>query len=477
MSYQGSIMFKGMHNILNKMGQKQTDSLPPDPSLYPILSAKDLLVTESRENILKKLPTLSAVSHNEYNLLYLKSLYNFAEFAQNLPETKSSYYSRFGGLLDHGLERSHLSLSLCHAYFLQSNDAEIKEITHQQALWIYAIFTASLLLDVGKVAVKQYISLCNEKGIFLKQWKPLEGLMTHHQLATHYKIDFEPENKERLRYLITPLLARQLLPVAGFNWIASDDDVLEAWLAILSDDQSGGGLLPMIIPLADALLINTQMTNIDTPDFVAMPISPTEIDMVRLPKLFTPGANVNVSGQPYIPGASVATVATATTSTVTGSVASASTIMLVAGIAFLLWLRKGIANGQLSVNSATSLIHRTKEGIVILPKVFAEFSKNNPQFKDPHMVAQQFSLLELSGREQPFRQITNQSESRLVKNAIVIPNVFNVFSDTAKLPAISETLIAMPTVVQELPAKITSLAESMTQVRENLPNTSPQPKT
>ena len=470
-------MLRKTRKILQKVGLKESDNTPLDLSFYPILSARELLETEARQKILKSLPALSALSINEYNLLYLKTIYNFSEFVQSLPETKNSYYSHKGGLLDHGLDRTRMALALCHAYFLESpseND-ELKIPKQQQSLWIYAIFTASLLLDVGKLYVKQFITMSDRQGKILKSWSPFEGPMTLQLPSrTHYRFDFEVENKERLKSLVTPLLARQLLPVAGFNWLASDKNVLEAWLAILEDDLTGGGLIPMIIPLADAQTIEAQLFRVEMPK-IETPLQPAFTDTANtpsLPQFFTPG--VTSTGQPQVMGANLPTVATATTNAVAGSVSGTSTVIFAQGIAFLQWLRKSYASGNITINGMDGLIHRTAEGFVLLPKVFAEFSKANPQFKDPHVVAQQFSLLELSDRQQVYRLKTTDTETRIIKNAIVVDN-FRLLPNIEKLPPLSENLTKLTTVVTELPKHFTISEVMVNKVEASSP--APEPTT
>jgi hypothetical protein len=77
---------------------------------------------------------------------------------------------------------------------------------------------------------------------------------------THYIFGFKDEHNDHLRWQVTPLLARQILPAEGFNWLASNEEVLQAWLGLLSDDQTEMGWLK-VIPLADAQILESYFTD------------------------------------------------------------------------------------------------------------------------------------------------------------------------------------------------------------------------
>ena len=86
-------MFKGTRQILQKHGgQKQEKTVLFEPELLPLFSAEELLSSERRQQLLKVLPSLSQLPSKEYQSLYLRLIQHYAEFVQQLPETKNGYY-------------------------------------------------------------------------------------------------------------------------------------------------------------------------------------------------------------------------------------------------------------------------------------------------------------------------------------------------------------------------------------------------
>jgi len=255
------VIFKGMHELIGRSPKKSMAAekamLHKDP--IPILQADQLLQTEKRQQVLADLRSLLSLPDEEFNYWFQSVIDNFAEFVQNLPETERSYYAGIGGMLDHALERASLSLFLCRTYLLPE-DATLASVGENEMVWVYAVFTAALLFDVGKVAINHLVTLTDESGKTIKTWLPYAGPMTQEE-ASHYVFGFSENHTEHMRWMITPLLARQILPAEGFNWIASDNDVLESWLALLSDEHRQVGSILTVIRLADAQLLESFFTD------------------------------------------------------------------------------------------------------------------------------------------------------------------------------------------------------------------------
>jgi integrating conjugative element relaxase (TIGR03760 family) len=453
---------------------------PAPPPNFEILAAPKLLSVENRSRLLADLPSLVCVRDRNFNVFYLKAIYNFAEFVQNLPETKSSFYSHEGGLLDHALDRAYRALILTRAYLLPAG-ALAETVSETEALWIYAVFTASLLLDVGKVPVRFTVHLCNQKGETLTQWRPYDGSMLNVENVSRYRYEFEVERNDRLRRLSTLILACDLLPKEGFAWLSSNKEILEAWLALFDEDQSGGGLLLQIIPLVDAQLIEWQLfgdEQREIPYAKELPINPLEVPVEKgkeetpADKLF---AHKTYTGTPLIAGTGYPTVASAASTTVLGSVGlSAVERTLPAGIAFLKWLRQSVLSGKIVVNGANSPVHRVAEGVLLLPKVFTDFAKQNSQFKDIHTIAQQFAMIELGGKQQAFRQSPTDSTARIFTNGIIVTDVFNILPAQEKMPGLSDSVVPLVYPVTSVPsAVLTHAAVSQTSNVVQPPTISP----
>lgn len=253
-------MFNGMYDLMNKLRKKPiSDSVALQKNATPILTAEELLSTEKRQQILSEMRALLSLPDEEYNRIFLADIHAFALFVQNLPETERSFYASLGGLIDHALERASLSLFLARTYLLPEGST-LASVSEEEMLWVYAIFTASLLLDVGKIPTRHIVSLTDKEANPIQAWHPFMGPMQVKDNQTHFVFGFSDTPNDHLRWLITPLLARQIISPEGFNWLSSNEEVLQAWIGLLTDDQREMGWLK-VIPLADAQILESYFSD------------------------------------------------------------------------------------------------------------------------------------------------------------------------------------------------------------------------
>lgn len=367
-------MFKGLHSALQK-AKPVAVSQVKHPEATQIQSAEVLLAPEKRQKHLRAIKSLLNLPPKLYDNLYYKVIERFAEFTQNLPETQYGMFAHEGGFIDHGLERASRALSLCLQYFFPQ-EKTLQNITAQEALWIYAVFTAALVLDISKIAVKYKVELCNRDGSTTKEWLPYSGAMNKN--GKYYRFTFIKENRDNLKRLIAGLLARQILDsdkeeeggaasgTGGFNWIASNPDVLETWLMILQGEKR----LPMgsylaVIPLADAQIIEAYFAGrAITPGMSpgTQPFSNTLFDSTQ---------PLGTEGQGFKPTTDL-------------------------GQDFLDWVRKNIENNKLSINeAANSDLHIVENGALLNPDLFKKFAEDplNAANINPENVDKQFRTI------------------------------------------------------------------------------------
>ncbi len=252
-------IFQGMQNILTKQFYATNKSSPPPESeqkkspfqhqRLPIEPAKTLLEIPSRQTLIKNWPTRMSFSEENYANHCQPLLDNFVEFTQQLPETLTSYYAHTGGLIDHALERTDTALTLVRGYFLPDG-SESSPLTEPQTLWIYAVFSASILRGIGKIITEFRIDICNQHGQVSQQWQPYNGSML--SLDSHYQYHFLKPQPDAFKRRNTLLLARQLMPAEGFRWITSNSEVLRIWQALLDEDDRSAGSFGHVISQADA---------------------------------------------------------------------------------------------------------------------------------------------------------------------------------------------------------------------------------
>lgn len=197
-------------------------------SLFPILSAEKLLAGPEHAKLLSKLQHLVGLSPNHYDVLYIQLIHQFAEFVQVLPLGESG---RVASVLNEGLEHGLVSLELLSE----------SGLTKTNQLLTYAVFSAALMQDVGKVAVNRRIMISDRRGIFIQEWLP-HGQPMPQTVGSHFKIRYTQDAPLRMSSRVTPIFARQLMPEAGYSWIAAHPEIWTMWLAALgdtTDDDSG----------------------------------------------------------------------------------------------------------------------------------------------------------------------------------------------------------------------------------------------
>lgn len=393
---------------------------------FPVLSANLLLADTKYQQLLENLKNLVSMSPPDFEKYYLKVIHHFAEFVQQLPETKISYYSHSAGILDHGLERAYLALSQCRAYFVPQESTQ-QELSAEQSLWCYAVFTAGLLADIGKVVTRHAVYLCERDGQLQTKWDPYSGSMLGQ--GKYYIYEFEDSYRIPLQNGLTPLLAYQLLTQTddaqkkspqhdgfahGFAWIASNPDVLEAWFLMLNLENAGGGRIVRTVPDAQALLLAQQLNLAALAAQMSvgtMPSSdwnlPNKAEQGLNKESFfgakdhtKEGGTASAKGYMHTPfgpaESNWRTVSTAATSAITGTIASSIAPTLTEGIAFFNWLKQALSSGKIASNKASSGIFNVNEGVLLTNQVFQLYaSQNNKNASQMQLAQAQFHALEL----------------------------------------------------------------------------------
>lgn len=195
-------------------------------SLLSILSAEQLLMGKAVRVLIQELKTCSQLPEIYFTTLYQEAIDRFAEMVQLLPFEEEGVLA---GILNRGIARGVLGVRLYLSQFLQEQDP----------LTAYAIFTASLFFDLGKLLTHYTVVLVKKKTdeYELNEWQPFSGPMGDQ--AQYYKL-FPKSCNSDLQHEVTSLFARQLLPLEGFLWITSDNQILNEWLLILRGGANTG---------------------------------------------------------------------------------------------------------------------------------------------------------------------------------------------------------------------------------------------
>jgi len=310
-------------------------------SLFPILSAEKLLGVPEHAKLLRKLQNLAALSPNHYDVLYTQLIHNFAEFVQVLPLGESG---RVASVLNEGLEHALVSMQLLSE----------SGLTKTNQLLTYAVFSAALMQDVGKVAVNRKIMICDRTGVFIQEWLP-HGQPMPQSVGSHFKIRYTQDAPLRMSSRVTPIFVRQLMPEAGYSWIASNPEILTMWLAALgdtTDDDSG----------TVGIQLNIALRKLKAERPAHLPEVPVEIFEGSETKL---------------------------------------------GEAFWEWLQAQLTEGKIEVDKAGSGVESAEGGLLLHDEVFRHFHETHMKAGDwivTHAEFNHLGLTELSGEDKVIRK-------------------------------------------------------------------------
>ncbi|MDI9818053.1 MULTISPECIES: TraI domain-containing protein [unclassified Legionella] len=322
-------------------------------ALTRVVQASNLLAEDKRATLLQQIKDSCALEEGRLGSLCISLIHNFVNHCQSLPETSNSFYSQQGGFLDHALNRTEAALALFKGYLLRENQDQISE---EQKLWQYALFSAAILQGIGKLQTDFDIELYDSHGHFLKKWNPLlENLASN---ASHYRYEFLKESDEGFRHRLNLLLARLLMPTSGFAWIASNSQVLAVWLALLNEDNYAAGTLGAILIHADAIAIQRYFNQM----------------MVR---------GYGSRGSRY-----------GRVSTFAGGVPeSVAEIEQQVGVEFIQWIGKSLNEGRIMINKAP--LFMVPGGLLMSVEMFRLFVREHPEYKNWQAVQNGFLSLGL----------------------------------------------------------------------------------
>ncbi|MFT4060158.1 MAG: TraI domain-containing protein [Legionella sp.] len=367
--------------------------------LMRIITANQFLAEEKRQGLLIKIRDLMCLEAPRYESMAYSLIENLVHYCQSLPETTNSYYSQPGGLVDHALNRTEAALSLFQEFMIPEHAQTLSE---EQKLWQYALFTAALLQGIGKLYVDYRVNLFDVNGQALKEWNPLLDSMG--SIGQYYAYEFQKEPEVEFRRRINLLLAKTLMPNSGFSWIASHDEVLAVWLALLHEDERSAGTLGAILIRADAIAIQRYFVEF----------------MQR---------NPNNVGRRF---GGVGTFAGGVPETLLEKEQNV-------GLEFIQWMISSLDSGRIMVNKAP--LFMVPGGLLMCQEMFQLFVREHPEYKNWQAVQNGFLALGLHNRGlngnafSRFEQMqTKQMQEGIVfsKYALALPETVKVKNAAGK---------------------------------------------
>lgn len=335
--------------------------------VYPVLTAEQLLKQRGRRKVMDEIRVTCGAPIEYFNALYKQLIENCAEFLQHLPVANNFNLCR----LDKQLHLASLALSLREPYLLAGSLLN-RTTDQEKALWNYVIFSGLLLGRMGQLVTQYNVSLCDEKGVFIKQWEPFSGPMK--EQGSYYKIRSIDPHKTTVDSQLNVMIARQLMPPEGYNWIASVPAALEQWILALDDSgERGAGTLSARFFVQLESWLNEHQKLIEQ-EFDLEALFEKYLEEL-LDEQLLEEEHRDEFEEEYV-------------------IEPEETLV---GEHFYQWMRKGIQEKRLPINTSDAAIFMTKQGALLLhPEIFEKFIAENPTVSNNvNQVFDQFSKIGL----------------------------------------------------------------------------------
>ena len=228
------MFFKKRPPKLTQLSDLKINELPP-------LRADALVSLLGLDKELFNIQRFVGIDSERFEQLYLVPINRFLELSQLAPASTDYHHTGLGGLARHTLSMTAIALHERRKYELPlRSDPEIQQ--HQRHLWTYAVFTASLLHDIGKLVTLVRFKIPN--GHF----NPY-GAASLHEKCDHYSMEFIQSPYSLHQRLSATFL--QIIPKLGQEFLASNINVLEQLMGFFNDHPYDWGSIGEIVKQAD----------------------------------------------------------------------------------------------------------------------------------------------------------------------------------------------------------------------------------
>ncbi len=225
--------------------EKSNQSHPKEAWLYPIYPSTQLLSMLGHKNLLEQIQQLimsrckspndpddvSQMIDQYYGVCYDDLFHRYAQFVQCLNEP-GLHWEEF--MLNRALIRVSATLKMTSGHLPQLAKAYPRLGGVEKIL--YAIVSATLLYELGRVCENRVIHLCNHKGEFIDIWDPLTGPI---DASSNFKVRYEKNWQKSLLGPLTVCYSRSVMPKVGMLWLADSPDLLDWWFKLLLDPEEG----------------------------------------------------------------------------------------------------------------------------------------------------------------------------------------------------------------------------------------------
>ena len=419
--------------------------------VYPILSADDLLNDEGISHVLKDIQKHLVVPNDVFVNIYLSIINNYAEYIQALPSSKYKNFQMPKGQLYLALLRASITLAMADNFACPATEQKLTTLQLEQrmAIWQFAVFSSALLLDIGPALAKFKVFTCKQDATNLSPWHALFDSMTKNAEGntcyTYQNIDELVKNPGKN---LTLLVASKIIPAQIFSWLRSEADIFVQWLDILDsgEEQSDSGTLAKLTYASLNKLLELYI-NAQLPPNLLKLIPYHILQKTEYHKSsFWRGLDKKKQEQ-------------------------ADENPNTAGTEFLEWLKAGLIDQSIPINTKTSNVHISTQGVFLInPEIFLDFCKFTQKYQNWLTVFKQFINLGITSfkdNNELHQEYFPNLEPPQTKRGLIINDPKYIFGNSA-VPGVSTHLAP-----NQANQKYVSIFPNFSQVNSNLAPSNP----
>ena len=324
---------------------------PKEAWVYPIHDSHHLLTQHGHKTLLDQIKH-TVISRSKspndteqelemieqhYDACYEDLLHRYAQFVQCLSEP-GLHWEEF--TLTRSLARVNAVLRIVADQLPRL--AQAKPMMGGVEKIFFAVFSASLLYEVGRVCENRIVHLCNAKGEFIDIWDPLAGPIEDY---THFKVRVSQNWHPALMQPLTICFARSIMPKIGMLWLSDSSETMQWWFKLLIDLEAGFSEHDIAFKWEDCERMIVQ----------------TELESLNVDR------------------------------TLPQETLAAET--------FWEWVQEQLAKGNDFINSQGALAHVTHDAVLLdQDLVFDEFMKSQTSYTDKVVLMKQFNYLGIAAK-------------------------------------------------------------------------------
>ena len=296
-----------------------------ESAIVPTILPDRLFSNPEYQNLLDSLAEKLGYADDVYNSLYKSTIFNLVKVVQCLPDIKYS-------------DKLWLQVSIERATFAVDHAIELRK---EDSRFIFAVFTASLFLGLGRLVTNYQISLCDKDGVHEQNFSFLDhGFLADYSFFRSRPLVGLPID------IINPstlMLAYKIIAKSGLAWILEEPKLYSQWIHALTNSGESAGELHNVCELAENILRRKKLKDLGLPVDVYFN---NDLDLAEK---------------------------------------------------FWLWLRQGVKEGAISINGNSSLLHVLAGGdLFVADKLFLAYLQEKRKNYKCAQLIEDFNKLGLS---------------------------------------------------------------------------------